>query len=170
MVGTTYMSSDVSRLYLLLPNAYVWDHDMAQIHGAGLNMIRTGLWTTWQRLLAPDGEMSEAALRTVEAFLMCARHNDLPVQFNLFAFYPDEFGGQNGYLDPSRCTRKHSTRSRWWQRFHAVPFLAWDFINEPSANKNLWRTLPENDPFETAAWRNWMADRYRDRRSCSTTG
>jgi len=30
---------------------------------------------------------------------MCARHNELPVQFNLFAFYPDEFGGENGYLD-----------------------------------------------------------------------
>src|SRR5580658_548771 len=86
VVGTTYMSSDVSRLYLMLPNAYVWDHDMAQIHAAGLNMIRTGLWTTWQHLLAPDGQMSESALRTVEAFLMCARHNDLPVQFNLFAF------------------------------------------------------------------------------------
>jgi hypothetical protein len=100
VVGTTYMSGDVSRLYLLLPNAYVWDHDMAQIHADGLNMIRTGLWTTWQHMLAPDGQMSETALRTIEAFLMCARHNDLPVQFNLFAFYPDEFGGENGYLDP----------------------------------------------------------------------
>ena len=100
VVGTTYMSSDVSRLYLLLPNAYVWDRDMAQIRAAGLDMIRTGIWTAWQRLLSPNGEMSESALRAIEAFLMCARHNGLPVQFNLFAFYPDQFGGENGYLDP----------------------------------------------------------------------
>ncbi len=163
VVGTTYMSGDVSRLYLLLPNAYVWDHDMAQIRAAGLNMIRTGLWTTWQRELAPDGEMSEAALRTIEAFLMCARHNNLPVQFNLFAFYPDEFGGENGYLDPVALHAESHYAQSLVARFHAVPFLAWDLINEPSANKNLWQTMPDYDPFEQATWRKWIADRYPDR-------
>ena len=163
VVGTTYMSGDVSRLYLLLPNAYVWDQDMAQIHDAGLNMIRTGLWTTWQHFLAPDGQMTESALRTVEAFLMCARHNNLPVQFNLFAFYPDEFGGENGYLDPVALRAESLYARSLVDHFHAVPFLAWDLINEPSPNKNLWRTLPDYDPFETAAWRKWIADRYPDR-------
>jgi hypothetical protein len=163
VVGTTYMSGDVSRLYLTLPNAYVWDRDMAQIHGAGLNMIRTGLWTAWQHELAADGRLSEPALRTVEAFLMCARHNDLPVQFNLFAFYPDEFGGENGYLDPAAVNAESLYVQSLVERFHAVPFLAWDLINEPSANRNLWRTLPDYDPFEQAAWRKWIADRYPDR-------
>lgn len=163
VVGTTYMSGDVSRLYLLLPNAYVWDRDMAQIHGAGLDMIRTGLWTTWQHFLAPDGQMTESSLRTIEAFLMCARHNNLPVQFNLFAFYPDEFGGENGYLDPTALRAESQYARSLVERFHAVPFLAWDLINEPSPNKNLWRTLPDYDPFEAAAWRKWIADRYPDR-------
>ena len=163
VVGTTYMSGDVSRLYTLLPNAYVWDRDMAQIRGAGLNMIRTGLWTTWQHLLGPDGEMDEGALRTFEAFLMCARHNGLPVQFNLFAFYPDEFGGENGYLDPAALRAETLYAQSLVQRFHAVPFLAWDLINEPSANRNLWQTLPDYDPFESAAWRKWIDDRYPDR-------
>ncbi len=162
VVGTTYMSGDVSRLYLLLPNAYVWDRDMAQIRAAGLNMIRTGLWTAWRHLLAPNGEMSEAALRAVEAFLMCARHNDLPVQFNLFAFYPDEFGGENGYLDPGAVRAESLYARSLVERFHAVPFLAWDLINEPSANKNLWKTLPDYDPFEQAAWRTWVAKQYPD--------
>lgn len=163
VVGTTYMSGDVSRLYLLLPNAYVWDQDMAQIHAAGLNMIRTGLWTTWQHFLAPDGQMTESALRTVEAFLMCARHNNLPVQFNLFAFYPDEFGGENGYLDPVALRAESLYARSLVDHFDAVPFLAWDLINEPSPNKNLWRTLPDYDPFESAAWSKWIADRYPDR-------
>jgi hypothetical protein len=163
VVGTTYMSGDVARLYLLLPNAYVWDHDMAQIHAAGLNMIRSGLWTTWQHMLAPDGRMSEAALRTIEAFLMCARHNDLPVQFNLFAFYPDEFGGENGYLDPVALHAEMLYAQSLVERFHAVPFLAWDLINEPSANKNEWRTMPDYDSFEKTAWHKWITDRYPDR-------
>jgi hypothetical protein len=163
VVGTTYMSGDVSRLYQLLPNAYVWDHDMAQIRAAGLNMIRTGLWTTWGHELAANGEMDEASLRTIEAFLMCARHNNLPVQFNLFAFYPDTFGGQNGYLDPVALRAEMLYAQSVVERFHEVPFLAWDLINEPSANKNLWRTLPDYDPFEQATWRKWIADRYPDR-------
>jgi hypothetical protein len=163
VVGTTYMSSDVSRMYLMLPNAYVWDHDLAQIRGAGLNMIRTGLWTTWKQLLTPNGQMSEDALRTVEAFLMCARHNGLPVQFNLFAFYPDEFGGANGYLDRAALQAESRYAESVVARFGEVPFLAWDLINEPSANKNLWRTLPDYDPFEQEAWRKWIAERYPDR-------
>jgi hypothetical protein len=162
VVGTTYMSSDVSRMYLIQPNAYVWDQDMAQIRGAGLNMIRTGLWTTWKQLLAPNGQMTEEGLRTIEAFLMCARHNNLPVQFNLFAFYPDEFGGVNGYLDPAALQAESRYAESVVARFSDVPFLAWDLINEPSANKNLWRTLPDDDPFERAAWRKWIAGSYTD--------
>jgi hypothetical protein len=163
VVGTTYMAGDVSRLYLMLPNAYVWDRDMAQIHAAGLNMIRTGLWTGWQHELTPNGTMSEAALRTIEALLMCARHNDLPVQFNLFAFYPDTFGGENGYLDPVALHAESLYARSLVDRFHAVPFLAWDLINEPSANRNLWKTLPDYDPFEDGGWRKWIAGRYPDR-------
>ncbi len=163
VVGTTYMSGDVARMYLMLPNAYVWDTDMAQIRGAGLNMIRTGLWTTWKQLQATNGQVSEDALRTIEAFLMCARHNGLPVQFNLFAFYPDEFGGVNGYLDPVALHAESVYAESVVARFSDVPFLAWDLINEPSANKNLWQTLPGYDPFEGAAWRKWIAARYPDR-------
>jgi hypothetical protein len=136
---------------------------MAQIRGAGLNMIRTGLWTTWKQLLTPTGQMSEDGLRTIEAFLMCARHNNLPVQFNLFAFYPDEFGGVNGYLDPAALVAESRYAESVAARFSDVPFLAWDLINEPSANKNLWRTLPDDDPFEQTAWRKWIAQRYPDR-------
>ncbi|HTV83166.1 MAG TPA: cellulase family glycosylhydrolase [Acidobacteriaceae bacterium] len=163
VVGTTYMASDVDRLYLLKPNAYVWDHDMAQIHGAGLNMIRTGLWTTWKPLLNANGQMSEEGLRAVEAFLMCARQNDLTVQFNLFAFYPDTWGGVNGYLDPAAVQAESIYVQSLVERFHSVPFLAWDLVNEPSANSNLWKTLPDYDPYEEAAWKEWIADRYSDR-------
>ena len=163
VVGTTYMSGENSRMYLMQPNAYVWEHDMQQIHDAGLNMIRTGLWTAWKPELRPNGEINEKAERSIEAFLMCARQNDLPVQFNLFAFYPGEFGGVNGYVDPVAIRGEMLYAESLVKRFHAVPFLAWDLINEPSANKNLWKTLPDYDPYEQAAWRKWIAERYPDR-------
>jgi len=162
VVGTTYMSSDVARLYLSKPNAYVWDQDMAQIHGEGLNMIRSGLWTGWDPLIGPDGAMTEDALRAIEAFLMCARHNHLPVQFNLFAFLPENLGGVNPYLDPVAWQAQSAYVTSIARRFHAIPFLAWDLINEPSANANLWHTQPSEDPFEWDAWRKWLTARYPD--------
>jgi hypothetical protein len=162
VVGTTYMSSDVARLYLMRPNAYVWNQDMAQIHGEGLNMIRSGLWSAWDPMLAPNGEVSEDALRTIEAFLMCARHNNLPVQFNLFAFLPENLGGVNPYLDPVAWRAQALYVNSLTKRFHAVPFLTWDLINEPSANSNLWKEIPIGDPFEQAAWRAWLKTKYPD--------
>ncbi|QNI33693.1 hypothetical protein H7849_07140 [Alloacidobacterium dinghuense] len=162
VVGTTYMSSDVQRLYLMRPNAYVWNQDMAQIRGEGLNMIRSGLWSAWDPELAPNGEVSEDALRTIEAFLMCARHNNLPIQFNLFAFLPENLGGVNPYLDPAAWRAQALYVNSLAKRFHEVPFLAWDLINEPSANGNLWKELPIGDPFEQRAWRRWLTAKYPD--------
>lgn len=162
VVGTTYMASDTDRAFLAEPNAWVWDQDMRQIRANGLNMIRTGIWSGWNRLVNPDKSMSEASLRAVEAFLMTARRHDLPVQFNLFAFVPDVFGGGNAYLDPlARETQDRFVHSIV-QRFAKVPFVAWDLINEPSANKNLWKNLPTEDPFEKQAWRAWLKPRYPD--------
>lgn len=162
VVGTTYMSSDVARLYLMRPNAYVWDQDFAQIHNNGLNMVRSGLWSAWDPELAPNGEVSEDALRTIEAFLMCARHNNIPVQFNLFAFLPEILGGVNPYLDPVAWRAQALYVNSLAKRFHDVPFLAWDLINEPSANNNLWKEQPIGDPFEQAAWRKWLTGKYPD--------
>jgi hypothetical protein len=162
VVGTTYMSSDVQRLYLMRPNAYVWNQDMAQIRGDGLNMIRSGLWSAWDPELGPNGEVSEDALRTIEAFLMCARHNNLPVQFNLFAFLPENLGGVNPYLDPVAWRVQALYVSSLAKRFHEVPFLAWDLINEPSANGNLWKEQPSGDPFEQQGWRKWLLTKYPD--------
>src|SRR5206468_12353175 len=55
VIGTTYMSSEVQRLYFDHPNVYVWDRDLRQIHDAGLNMIRTGWWTGWDKFCDENG-------------------------------------------------------------------------------------------------------------------
>ena len=60
VVGTTYMSSEVQRLYFDRPNVYVWNQDLAQIHDAGLNMIRTGWWTGWDKFCDENGRALRA--------------------------------------------------------------------------------------------------------------
>jgi hypothetical protein len=163
VVGTTYMSSEVQRLYFEHPNVYVWDRDLAQIHYAGLNMIRTGWWTGWDKVCDENGQPYERTLRTLEAYLMTARKYGLPVQFNFFAFSPDVLGGTNAFLDPEAVRKQQTLISAVVARFHDVPFLAWDLINEPSFSQHLWTMRPNGDAIESAAWNQWLSKRYPDR-------
>ena len=163
VVGTTYMSSEVQRLFFDHPNVYVWNQDLSQIHDAGLNMIRTGWWSGWDKFFDENGQPYERTLRTLEAYLMTARKYDLPVQFNFFAFLPDVLGGTNAFLDPEAARRQQTLVSSVVTRFHDVPYLAWDLINEPSFSQQLWKTRPNGDPIELAAWNNWLSQRYPDR-------
>jgi len=163
VVGTTYMSAEFQRLYFDHPNVYVWDQDLAQIHSTGLNMIRTGWWTGWDKLCDENGQPYERTLRTLEAYLMTARKNGLPVQFNFFAFLPDALGGANSYLDPEAVRRQKTLISSLVERFHDVPWLAWDLINEPSISQHLWTMRPNGDPIELAKRNEWLNQRYSDR-------
>ena len=163
VIGTTYMSSEVQRLYFEHPNVHVWDQDLAQIHDAGLNMIRTGWWTGWDKFCDENGQPYERTLRTLEALLMTARKNGLPVQFNFFAFLPDVLGGANAFLDPAAVRRQQTLISAVVARFQDVPFLAWDLINEPSFSQHLWKTRPNGDSIELASWNHWLSERYPDR-------
>jgi hypothetical protein len=160
IVGTTYMSSETQRLYFEHPNVYVWNQDLGQIHDAGLNMIRSGWWTGWDKFFDENGVPYERTLRTMEAFLMTARKNGLPVQFNFFAFLPDVLGGTNPYLDHEAVRRQETLISSVVGRFHDVPWLAWDLINEPSISQYLWKTRPNGDPIELQAWNDWLNKRY----------
>lgn len=163
VIGTTYMSSEVQRLYFEHPNVYVWDQDLAQIHDAGLNMLRAGWWTGWDKFCDENGQPYERTLRTLEAYLMTARKYGLPVQFTFFAFLPDVLGGTNAFLDPEAVRRQRNLISSVVARFHDVPFLAWDLINEPSFSQHLWTMRPNGDPVELAAWNKWLSQRYPDR-------
>jgi hypothetical protein len=163
VVGTTYMSSEVQRLYFEHPNVYGWSQDLGQIHDAGLNMIRTGWWTGWDKFCDENGQPYERTLRTLEAYLMTARKYNLPVQFNFFAFLPEVLGGTNAFLDPQAARKQQTLISAVVTRFHDVPYLAWDLINEPSFSQHLWTMRPNGDPMEVAAWNQWLNARYPDR-------
>jgi hypothetical protein len=169
VVGSTYMASDVQRLYFEHPNAYVWNRDLKQIADAGVNMIRTGWWSGWDKLCDENGIPYERTSRTLEAYLMTARKYGLPVQFNVFAFLPDVLGGENGYLDPSAVAREKTLYSSLARSFQDVPFLAWDLINEPSFGQHVWTALPNGDPLELAEWNTWLRQRYPTREALAAT-
>ncbi len=165
VAGTTYMASDVQRQFFLRPNPYVWDSDMAEIEAVGINTIRTGWWTGWDQVMEKSGTLHEEMLRTLEAYLMCARKHNLAVQFTFFAFIPEVFGGANPYLDPEAVRRQKELVLAFVERFRDVTFLSWDLINEPSFSNpaHTWQTRPNGDEYELRAWNDWLAKRYSSR-------
>jgi endo-1,4-beta-mannosidase len=165
VIGTTYMASDAQRLYFRYPNPLVWDEDMKQIADNGINMLRTGLWTDWDQVTGNSGIATERTRRTLEAFLMTARRHRLPVQFNLFAFMPEVFGGVNPYLDPDAILRQQKFVDSMVRPYARVPFLIWDVINEPSFDnpKRFFGTHSNGDAVETSEWNRWLLRKYGSR-------
>ncbi len=162
VTGTTYMPSDVHRRFLLEPNPRLWDRDFAAMKAAGVNLVRTGIWTGWKIYMPDGGRIDESALRALDVFLLTARRYDISVIFTLFAFLPETWGGENPYLDPRSVDAQRMFAGTLAQRYAGVDDLAWDLINEPSFSSptHLWETRPNGDPFEAAAWGAWLRGRY----------
>ena len=162
VLGTTYMASDVHRRFLLEPNPSVWNRDFAQMKAAGVNLVRTGIWTGWKRYMPEVGRLDESALRALDVFLLTARQYDIPVIFNFFAFLPEAWGGENPFLDPRAVAAQQAFLGAIARRYSATNDVIWDLINEPSfsAASQLWRTRPNGDASEHAAWQRWLETRY----------
>jgi len=162
ITGTTYMASDVHRQFLFDPNPFVWDQDFRAMKAAGVNLVRTGIWTGWKKFMPEVGKVDEAALRALDAFLLTAHQYDIPVIFTFFAFLPETWGGKNAYLDPQAVRAQSQFVSAFAQRYREVDDLIWDLINEPSfcSPKHLWSCRPNYDEYEKAAWQEWLKKRY----------
>ena len=162
VTGTTYMASDVHRRFLLEPNPSVWDNDFREMKEAGVNMIRTGIWTGWKHYMSESGQMNDAMLRAFDAFMLTAHKYDIPVIFTFFAFLPHTWGGENAYLDPKSIKAQQQFISAFTKRYSRVDDVIWDFINEPSfgSYKYIWSCRPNYDAHEKAAWQKWLRDRY----------
>ena len=162
VTGTTYMASDKHRSFLLDPNPFTWDNDFRAMREAGVNMIRTGIWTGWRHYMTESGQMNDAMLRAFDAFLLTAHKYDIPVIFTFFAFLPHTWGGENAYLDPRSIKAQQQFISAFTGRCRRIDDVIWDFINEPSfgSYKYVWSCRPNYDAHEKAAWQKWLRDRY----------
>ena len=162
--GTTYMDSRVQRKFLHLPNAARWDSDFAEMKAAGINLIRTGMWTGWRDLMPLTGLINDTMLRAFDAFVLTACAYNIQVIFTFFTFCPPMFEGENPWLDPRSVQAQQEFVAAFARRYAAVGIVSWDLINEPSFGdpKLVFsqRALPNYDRFELAAFRQWLAKRY----------
>lgn len=163
IVGMTYMSSDVARKFLHLPNAECWDRDMAEMKRAGINLIRTGIWTGYRTIMFADGHAAEDVMRAIDAFVLTAKRHELEVTFTFFSFAPEAWEGVNPYLDPRALEAQKRFIAAIVSRHAATTNVHWDLINEPSLfnPERIFegaRTI--GDRFELAAYANWLRERH----------
>ncbi|MNC00307.1 Beta-galactosidase [compost metagenome] len=164
VVGMTYMASDVARKFLFLPNVGVWDRDMGQMRKAGINWIRTGIWTAYRNVMQDDGHVSEEVLRAIDAFIMTAKKHDLQVTFTFFSFTPETWGGVNPYLDPQSVEAQKRFIWSIVSRHKDSSNVDWDLINEPSMfdPARIFSDGPSSchDRFERQAFMEWLQERH----------
>lgn len=163
IVGMTYMTSDVGRKFLTLPNPHAWNQDMAELKAAGVNLLRTGLWTAWRHVMFEDGHASEAVLRAIDAFALTAKAHDLEVTFTFFAFTPEAWEGVNPYLDPRSVKAQQRFIAAIVSRYQDATHIHWDLINEPSLfdpSRPFSGPRSLGDHFERAAWVQWLKSRH----------
>lgn len=163
IVGMTYMTSDVARKFLFMPNALVWDQDMDQMRQAGINHIRSGIWTAWRQIMYVDGHPYEEVLRAIDAFVLTAKKNDLDLCFTFFAFTPEMWEGKNPYLDPRSLDAQKRFIAAIVSRYKKATHLHWDLINEPSMfdPKRIFSgPRSARDSFEIKAFQQWAKEKY----------
>ncbi|WP_163580817.1 alpha-amylase family protein [Gracilibacillus saliphilus] len=163
IVGQTYMTSDVARKFIFMPNVAAWDQDMATMKKAGINFIRTGLWTAWRHMMFIDGHPSEEVLRAIDAFLLTAKKYDIEVTFNFFAFTPIAYEGENPYLDPRSVKAQKRFIRALVARHAETTNVQWDLINEPSMfdpKRFFQGPRSAQDRFEHVAFVKWLQERH----------
>jgi hypothetical protein len=163
VVGMTYMTSDVARKYLFLPNVYRWDQDMQTMKEAGINWIRTGLWTGWRQIMFADGHVSEEILRAIDAFILTAKKYELEVTFTFFSFTPEAWEGANPYLDPRSIEAQKRFILSIVNRHRNTTNVQWDLINEPSLfdpQRIFTGPRPVHDSYEKRAFAKWLQGRH----------
>jgi hypothetical protein len=165
VVGMTYMTSDVARYFLFLPNPSVWNKDFSAMKAAGINYVRTGIWTAWRNMMFVDGHMDESVLRAIDAFILTAKQYDIELTFNFFSFTPEEWEGKNPYLDPRSIEAQKRFITSIVTRHRTTKNVQWDLINEPSLfdPKQTFsgpRTL--QDSYDVSEYREWIKKRHGD--------
>lgn len=164
IVGMTYMASDVARKFLFLPNSDVWDRDMAKMAKAGINWIRTGIWTAYRNVMQVDGHASEEVLRAIDAFFLTAKKHNLQVTFTFFSFTPETWEGVNPYLDPQSVEAQKRFIRSIVSRHRETTHVDWDLINEPSMfdPAKIFSEGPRSsrDRYERGAFARWLKRRH----------
>ena len=131
---------------------------------AGINMVRTGIWTGYRTVMFNDGIASEEILRAIDGLFMIAKKYDIYICFNFFAFTPETWEGVNPYLDPRSVNAQKRYILSIVSRHKSSKGVSWDLINEPSLchKDSLWAPVPNGDKMEIKEWQAYLKNRHKN--------
>lgn len=168
MTGSTYMAPDNYRDCFVNLNVARARSDLARLRDMGVNIIRTGVWTTYGLIYQPDGGFRKEALRSMDAYFLAAAGAGLPVQFAPSAFVMNPWNREaSPFHNPQLRAKCMRCFEQFAERYARWPGVQLDVINEPSyapfKHGHLWQLArPFGDPHELAAWRHWLREHYAD--------
>ncbi len=162
IVGTTYMSSEVSRSFLHIPNVANWLKDMLEMKEEGINWIRTGMWCSWRAYMLDDGHIDESILRAIDAYIQVAATVGLQVTFTFFTFVPEPFEGSHPYLDIRSLNAQKRFITNIVSRHKETTNVDWDLINEPFTTDHPSQVKSDNDTFEIVDFQKFLQNEYKN--------
>lgn len=162
VVGTTYMSGEVSRSFLQLPNVDNWLMDMQEMKRVGINWLRTGIWCNHRKFMLDDGHFDEHILRSIDAFIQTAAMVGLHVTFTFFTFVPEAFEGSHPYLDRRSIEAQKRFIAKVVERHKDTTNIDWDLINEPFTSDHPSQKKKADDLLEEQDFRAYMEQQYGD--------
>ncbi len=166
MTGSTFMVPDNYRDCFSDLNVAAARQEMARLRRMGVNILRSGVWTSYGLIYAREGGFREKALRSMDAYFLCAAEAGLAVQFVPSAFVMNCWNREASmFHDPAVRSRVMRCFRQFAERYAGWPGVQLDIINEPSyaafRHGQLWqRARPIGDPHELAVWHQWLRRRY----------
>lgn len=167
MHGTTYIVSGRYRDCFSNHNVHTCRREMAELRSAGVNCLRTGVWTGYEQVFNADGTFQERSLRALDSYFLTAAEFDLPVHFVFAAFVMNHWDrSRDPFHDPGMMDKIRNQFRQFAARYRGWRHVVVDIINEPSyapyRDGWMWQIArPMGSEHERQAWRQWLRERYR---------
>ncbi len=166
MHGTTYVVSGLYRDCFQRVNAAQCDKEMSHLKSAGINVLRTGIWTGYEEVFNEDGTFKETSLRSLDAYFLTAAKYDLPVHLVFAAFVMNHWDrSRDPFHDPGMIRKIVRQFKQFMDRYKGWPNVVVDIINEPSYSPFrdgwMWQIArPMGSGEELKAWQKWLRRKY----------
>ena len=144
VIGTTYMSSEVQRLYFEHPNVYIWNQDLAPDSRCRTQHDPHRMVDRLGQILRRERPALRAHAPHPRGLSDDRPQIRPPGPIQLLRISPRRSRRRECLPGSPSRSQTASPDLAVVARFHDVPFLAWDLINEPSFSKHFWTSLPNH--------------------------
>ena len=161
--GTTYFVTDAYQKCFLNFNPLQCRRDLELLQKDGFNTLRSGNWMLHTDFFGRDGAIVEYARRALQVYFYLAAQHGFQVQFTLGNIALNDWDKSKCAVhNPQNTAKVLKLMESFGSLFGEYKNVSLDILNEPSYSLNgAWTPIkPSGDPYEKAAWIQWLQNRY----------